>query len=80
MGNLESLPPADRWVCTCELAMERTDLVPEDTPKGLDSLLKHFGLEPRDPAAPHDAYIDCTKTAQLYMKLSSDENQQPDRD
>ena len=51
------------------MADERTDLVPPATKKDLDSLLVHFGLEPREPGAKHDAYIDCQKTAQLYMKL-----------
>ena len=32
-------------------------------------MLKHFGLEPRDPKKPHNAYTDCEKTAELYMKL-----------
>ena len=65
------MPSDERWVCTYELARQRTDLVPRPTPKGLDSLLGHFGLEQRDPEAKHDAYIDCIKTAQLYMKLKA---------
>ena len=63
-------PYDDRWVCTLELAEKRTDLVPPHLKKDLDTLLKHFELERRPEGAKHDAYIDCQKTAQLYMKLS----------
>lgn len=72
VSNIDGFPTVDRWVCTIELAKKRTDLVPPTTPKGLDSLLSHFGLEPRDTDTNHDAHIDCVKTAQLYMKLSKE--------
>ena len=39
-------------------------------PKGLDPLLEYFGLERRIPGAIHDAYVDCVKAAELYMKLN----------
>ena len=65
----ESWLQENRWECTIKLADSRTDLVPREIDKDLNSLLKHFNLEYRDPKANHDAYIDCQKTAQLYMKL-----------
>ena len=55
-----------------KLAEERTDLVPPIVSKSLDELLKHFELEPRDQKVAHDAYIDCSKTAQVYMKLKQE--------
>lgn len=59
VGNAKGFPAENRWVCTCELAKERSDLVPADLSKNLDSLLGHFGLEKRDETMKHDAYIDC---------------------
>ena len=45
LGHEGRLPKDERWVCTWKLAHERTDLVPDYVPKGLDSLLKHFGFQ-----------------------------------
>ena len=56
------------------MAKARTDLVPASVSKNLDSLLEHFGLEARALGAKHDAYIDCVKTAELYMKLSEEKD------
>ena len=70
LGVKNTLPTENRWICTIELAKKRTDLVPASVKKKLDSLLTRFGLEARDPKAKHDAYIDCIKTAELYMKLN----------
>ena len=70
LGLPKILPHNGRWVCTIELAKQRTDLVHKDVSKNLDSLLKHFKLEPRDPEKAHDAYIDCKKASQIYMKLT----------
>ena len=72
LGLKNALPQNGRWVCTIKLADQRTDLVPKDESKGLDSLLEHFGLDPRDPDEAHDAHIDCQKAAQIYMKLKED--------
>ena len=69
MGNIKSFPREDRWVCTIKEADKKPDLVTPGTKVDMDSLLTHFKLMPRDPNAKHDAYIDCVKTAQLYMKL-----------
>ena len=41
-----------------KMAFNRTDLVPAKIKKSLDSLLKHFELEERDPNEKHDAYLD----------------------
>ena len=45
LGNPFGLPRDNRWVCTIKMADARTDLVPKNVSRGLDSLLEHFGLE-----------------------------------
>ena len=44
VGNLENFPVNERWVCSYELAKQRTDLVPMNKSKKLEALLKHFKL------------------------------------
>ncbi len=45
------------------------DLIRQNVGHGLDALIEHFELEPRNEEAGHDAYEDCVRTAQVYMKL-----------
>ena len=35
----------------------------------LDSVLEHFGFEPRDEEEKHSAIEDCELTAKIYMEL-----------
>ena len=55
----KSLPMDSRWVCTCELSKEKTDLQNHS----LEDVLEHYDFQGRDPKANHDAVTDCHLTA-----------------
>ena len=59
------LPPEKRWRCTYELSERCQGLLV----RTLDSVLEHFGFEPRDEEEKHDAIRDCELTAKIYMEL-----------
>ena len=52
-----------------DLADELPDVYKGKVKKGLDDLLEYFGLEARGPDAKHDAYDDCIRTGEVYIKL-----------
>ena len=68
-GNPKGLPTNTRWQCTMNLADELPDVYTGKVKKGLDDLYEYFGLVARGPDAKHDAYDDCIRTGELYMKL-----------
>ena len=65
VGNLDKLPPKERWRCTFDLACSIPDI--KDTT--LDGVLDYCNYERRDNDQPHNALTDCVLTAQIYMKM-----------
>ena len=65
LGAAHLLPPEKRWRCALELSERCQGLLV----RTLDSVLEHFGFEPRDEEEKHSAIEDCELTAKIYMEL-----------
>ena len=59
VGNLDKLPPKERWRCTYDLAGN----FPKLKTTTLDDVLEYCNYQRRDHDKPHDAYTDCYLTA-----------------
>ena len=65
VGNSIGVPDSKRWRCTLELSHDFPDI----KKRSLDTLLKHFELQPRDKNDKHCARIDAELCGKLYMKM-----------
>ena len=64
--NFEGMADHKRWKCTLKMSYRVEKMVH----RTLDDCLEHFGYEPRDTDAVHDAMNDCILAANVYMELA----------